>query len=763
MPGRIVYDAWNAPLEKAIRSQRWATVVEHARQGANLSDGYPNQVAYFRSFICVGNLYQQHFRDALQAGLEARTAALDGRRGRMLARADYCLMRVYRILGNMDLSYQAGRSMIAALERDPGARTIEYRSFFAHVIASMGRREEAISQLQMVIREADHIPLPPKIDRFFILRLESAKADALEQIGLILLRGGDPAQAEEFLVQAFRIRRSFDPARLSWSFNSLGELRMAQGRAAEAATFWTRSVAAPDPGFPLWFPHSFRAKANLALGRPKEALNNLLAALDSIRDLRLHLPLGDQVQVESEVSLQGIFTLAVPTAAELGMQDLAFSIAAEGRAHSLRARAAAGSNWRHNLPPRYWQVLASLRTPAIHSHPEQYANLRQQLAEMESAAGLANQSSHFAPFQPKTIARQLPQGDRFTFFYTLDKKSLRFTIENGQLRLDWIASRDAIAKTSEEFAHAVQENQPAHRDLGRRFHQLVLSGYSPLPPGAVWTILPDEQFFQVPWAALTNPATGRYLAEETTLRIAAGIAPAGTPIAAGRTLFAAFADPVSNRADQRWNEGMRWWSRRLQPQIAGEPLLPSLSGSRTEVERCSRAWRLGASRILLGKDILNAKSLPAQAAVFHFATHVLQTDTARPSSPSIFLGLSDRGHSVLLTEPEIQAFPSSPILVTLSGCGSGTGRFAPGAGMIGLTRAWLMAGANGVLASLWAVPDGSGTLFEDYYKTLQQFQSLDSRNAAIALAKAQTAAIPHSRPSVWAAYFVVGMIADSTS
>ncbi|MFN7934388.1 MAG: CHAT domain-containing protein [Bryobacteraceae bacterium] len=704
----------------------------------------------------------ERFDDALQAGFAARAAALEGRRGRTLARADNCLMRVYRILGNMELSYQAGRYMIADLERDPGARTIEYRSFFAHVIASMGRREEAIAQLQMVIRETDRIPLPPKIDRFFVLRLESAKADALEQIGLILLRGGDPAQAEEFIVQAFRIRRSFDPARLSWSFNSLGELRMEQGRAAEAATFWTRSVAAPDPGFPLWFPHSYRAKANLALGHPKEALNNLLAALDSIRDLRLHLPLGDQVQVESEVSLQSIFTLAVPTAAELGMYDLAFSIAVESRAHSLRARAATGSNWRHRLPSRYWQVLASLRTPAINSDPEQYASLRQELAEMESAAGLSNQLQ-FSTFQPKTIARQLPPGDRFTLFYTLDKKSLRFTIENGQLRLDWIASRNAIARASEEFSHAVQENSPAHHDLGRRLHQLVLSGYSPLPPGAVWTILPDEQFFQVPWAALTNPATGRYLVEETTMRIAAGIAPAGLPAASARTLFAAFADPVSNRADQRWNEGMRWWSRHLQPQPAGEPLLPSLSGSRVEVERCSRAWRLGASRILLGKDLLNANSLPAQAAVFHFATHVLQTDAARPSSPSIFLGLSDRGNSVFLTEPEIQAFSSSPLLVTLSGCGSGAGRFAPGAGVIGLTRAWLMAGANGVLASLWAVPDGSGTLFEDYYKTLQQFESLDSRNAAIALARAQIAAIPRSRPSVWAAYFVVGMIPNVPS
>ncbi|MBS1829393.1 MAG: CHAT domain-containing protein [Acidobacteria bacterium] len=738
-------------------------VVQRADEGANLSEESPNHVAYFRSFVCVGEIFQQRYREALQAGLQARAAALEGRRPRMLARADYCLMRVYRILGNLDLSYQAGRSMIAALALEPAGRTIEFRSFFAHILASLGKRREAVAQLRMVIQEADNLPLPRNFDRFFVPRLESAKADALEQIGLILLRAGDFPPAEECLIQAFRIRRLSDPSKLSWSYNSLGELRMAQGRAAEAAAFWSRSVDNPANGFPIWFPQSYRAKANLALGRPKEALDNLLAALDSVRDLRLHLPLGDQVQVESEVSLQSIFALAVPTAAELGMQDLAFSIAAESRAHSLRARAAANSNWRNRLPARYWKVLAALRTPALNSRHQNYEKLRQELNEMESVAGLAGPSYHFVSVHSKTIARQLHPGDRFTFFYTLDRKSLRFTIENGRLRLDWIASGNAIARASEEFARAVQENRPSHRDLGRRLHQLVFSGYSPLPPGAVWTILPDEEFIQVPWAVLTNPGTNRYLVEETPLRIAAGIAPMGQPAASGRTMFAAFADPVSNRADKRWNEGMRWWSRHLQPRPATEPPLPSLSGSRIEAERCSRAWRLGASRILLGRDLLNANGLPAQAAVFHFATHVLQTDTSRPSSPAIFLGLSDRGNSVLLTEPEIQALSSSPVLVTLSGCGSGTGRFAPGAGMIGLTRAWLMAGANGVLASLWAVPDGSGTLFEDYYKTLQQFDTLDSRNAAIALAKAQNAAIPRSRPSVWAAYFVVGMMDNCES
>lgn len=747
-------------MEAAIRTQNWKAVVEHARQGAMLSGGLPAQAAYFHSFACVGNLFRHRYREAVQAGLAAREAALASRNRRMLARAEYCLMRVYRILGNIELSYQAGSAMLAALEREPRSRTMEYRAFFAYVIAGMGRRQEAIDQLLMVIRETEDTPLPPRADPMFVRRIESSKADALEQIGWILLREGDLIRAEEYLLHAFRIRKLLDRSKLNWSYNSLGELRMAQGRPAEAASLWTKSVSDHTSGLESWFPLTFRAKANLALGRNAQALDDLLAALHSVRDLRLHLPFGDDIQVESEVSLQTIFSLAVRTAAEMGRADLAFSIASESRAYSLRARSAAGSEWATRLPARYWDVLQDLRRSAAGAGS---ASLRRELAEMESAAGLASQSFHPSQLSWQTVARSLPAGDRFTFFYMLDQNSLRWTVENNRLRQDWIEGKAAISDAAKAFIDTVLENRPGHRETGRRLYGSIFSGYDSLPAGAVWTVLPDEELFQVPLAAMTNPASGRYLAEESALRIAAGLTETGGPVAASNGRFTAFADPIGNRADQRWNPGMRWWTRIGLPRHGNSMEFPRLFGSLAEAERCVRVWGANRSQVLAGRDLMQPGILSERASVVHFATHVFQPGGASDSSPLILLGLSDGGEPVTLSDAEIQVLGAAPDLVTLSGCGSGAGRLAAGAGLLGLTRAWLMAGSKGVLASLWAVPDGSGALFEGYYQCLRGSQVMNSRQAALCLAEAQTAAAASSRVSVWGAYFVISLLGNHVS
>lgn len=148
--------------------------------------------------------------------------------------------------------------------------------------------------------------------------------------------------------------------------------------------------------------------------------------------------------------------------------------------------------------------------------------------------------------------------------------------------------------------------------------------------------------------------------------------------------------------------------------------------------------------------------------VLHLATHVYQTP-GNGRSPVILLGLTAQGQPDVLTDAEIMALGRTPDLVTLSGCGSGRGAFRPGTGLLGLTRAWLMAGTQAVVASLWPVDDNSGALFSIYYQTLQALDGEDSFwNAAQALRKAQTGALgqPGGRthPSHWSTYFVIGAI-----
>jgi CHAT domain-containing protein len=79
-------------------------------------------------------------------------------------------------------------------------------------------------------------------------------------------------------------------------------------------------------------------------------------------------------------------------------------------------------------------------------------------------------------------------------------------------------------------------------------------------------------------------------------------------------------------------------------------------------------------------------------------------------------------------------------LVVLSACETGLGRVAGGEGVLGLQRAFQLAGAKNVLASLWTVDDrATAALMRLFYYKLW----VDKRAAALALREAQLALLHH--------------------
>jgi CHAT domain-containing protein len=80
---------------------------------------------------------------------------------------------------------------------------------------------------------------------------------------------------------------------------------------------------------------------------------------------------------------------------------------------------------------------------------------------------------------------------------------------------------------------------------------------------------------------------------------------------------------------------------------------------------------------------------------------------------------------------------------------------------MGMTRAWLAAGAHSVVASLWPTPDDQGKLFVSFYGHLAQLRrDASGGGAAEALRRAQLDMLAshswHSSPGYWAAYTVAG-------
>lgn len=92
-------------------------------------------------------------------------------------------------------------------------------------------------------------------------------------------------------------------------------------------------------------------------------------------------------------------------------------------------------------------------------------------------------------------------------------------------------------------------------------------------------------------------------------------------------------------------------------------------------------------------------------------------------------------------------------LVVLSACGSGQGKVRPGEGLYGLRRAFFIAGAETVVASLWEIDDRkTPSLMAAYYKNLLggQGRGESMRQAMLAMR------VHHPHPHYWAPFLVFG-------
>jgi CHAT domain-containing protein len=138
------------------------------------------------------------------------------------------------------------------------------------------------------------------------------------------------------------------------------------------------------------------------------------------------------------------------------------------------------------------------------------------------------------------------------------------------------------------------------------------------------------------------------------------------------------------------------------------------------------------------------------------ATHGL-VDPIEPISSSVVLCPdSSAGEDGYLHTLEILSLPMDVGLVVASACESARGRVSRGEGVVGLSRAFIAAGAGGVVASLWAVSDESTAEFmSDFYEKMLG----KNKTACESLKYARLEMIKNPRyahPFYWSAFIVIG-------
>lgn len=194
----------------------------------------------------------------------------------------------------------------------------------------------------------------------------------------------------------------------------------------------------------------------------------------------------------------------------------------------------------------------------------------------------------------------------------------------------------------------------------------------------------------------------------------------------------------------------------------GGAQIARLPGTRAEAQGIAQLAR-GAGR---GADLwldLDASEANIEARdlkryrVVHVATHGI-LDAERPQFTGLVLSLvGNKDDDGFLRTDEVFNLRLGSPLVMLSACETGLGKEKRGEGVIGLTRAFMYAGAPTVGVSLWSVADRStADLMTDFYRRLLAKDGVSPTAALRDARRAMIAGKKYSAPFFWAPFVLVG-------
>jgi CHAT domain-containing protein len=271
----------------------------------------------------------------------------------------------------------------------------------------------------------------------------------------------------------------------------------------------------------------------------------------------------------------------------------------------------------------------------------------------------------------------------------------------------------------------------SHNPAGARLSGILLGPIRQLtPPGSHVVIVPDGALHSLNFATLPAPADpAKYWLEDVTLSVAPSLGlvlnsrPNSRP---GRANLLAIGDPESPGQE-----------------------FPRLPNARKEIDTIAASFSSSNKAIFEGaasQPSIYRRADPASFSFIHFAAHA----TANRASPlDSALILSREGNTYALTAREIMKVPLDASVVTLSSCRSAGAREYSGEGLVGLTWAFLQAGARNVVAGLWDVDDESTSrLMSRMYSDLTRGALPEDALRAAQLSLLH-AGYPYTKPYYW--------------
>ena len=582
-------------------------------------------------------------------------------------------------------------------------------------------------------------------------------------------------EAESYALEAFRLRSIFQEKARARDALQLALIWCHSGqyeRASELIGVARRIDPTNRTPMQLFMLDREEARIHLARGDFSEALPPLRNALARARRWRMEVLPSDSAYLNfesymtKEVHAAFLDTILNPefSLKQRGVAEESFWVAEEARFASMRAAQFPASEFAKRFPKEYWSRLVSFQRLQANSQSssgssrEELAQLERKLDLMEMEAGLSvpHGKENGTPAVGDWL-RNLPAGETVFSYYLSEPSSLAWVANQNGISVRRIAGRKQLVEWIEKFRAEISD--PSQKgtsstglELSKQLFGEFLSTNRTTP---FWTMVLDQQLSTLPIAALPTGHNGtRYLVEEHSLRVLpSAIFLKRNQEQDWEKTATGIGDPVYNQADTRVSP--------MQNVSADWLQLNRLPASTQELARSMTVLRANhwttEERTGMSATVATLRStLQRSPDILHLSTHfVPQVGSAH----LLAIGLSpERGGNTVFTALDLNSVRTRTKLVVLSGCSSSTGEIVPSIGINGLSRAFLIAGASTVVATLWPTLDSEGPIFPAFYSNLMS-RKWSPRAAAEALRAAQLEMIRHggwtSRPAYWAAYLAI--------
>ncbi|MDJ0632263.1 MAG: CHAT domain-containing protein [Xenococcaceae cyanobacterium MO_188.B29] len=314
------------------------------------------------------------------------------------------------------------------------------------------------------------------------------------------------------------------------------------------------------------------------------------------------------------------------------------------------------------------------------------------------------------------------------------------------------ASRESIGVkgrgslfTSSEPTTAQNQATTKQKQALQKLHQILIQPIAdllPNNPNERIILIPQDSLFFTPFPVLQD-AKGKYLIDQHTILNAPSI----------QTLDLTYK---LRRRGGNQAQNVLVVGNPTMPQVPAElweppkpTLLPSLPAAEQEAHEVAQVLRTTA---LIGETATESlvKEKIEQSRLIHLATHGKYDDVyARASWIALAPTDEDDG---LLKASEISNLQLNAELVVLSACDTGKGDISED-GLVGLSRAFMIAGTSSIITSLWSVPDApTAELMTEFYR---QWQQTGDKAQALRNAMLKTRQ-KYPAPKDWAAFILMG-------